>query len=177
MQGRVIPLTGEMSANADKRVPVFGENPRPPDCHSEAIAEESGCVYSLRCLRFFTSFRMTNFDFICKVLSPSAHRKINATPRRGRQCPTLVLHFVRVGNGLDRSVNLYQNPLSVTKFYSTAFTVNVYESGLAYPNGIKYSFAGAGPQLAEPVPRTKPSTETLVVSASGKSSICAALIN
>ena len=30
-----------MSANADKRVPVFGENPRPPDCHSEPLGEES----------------------------------------------------------------------------------------------------------------------------------------
>ena len=44
-------------------VPVFGENPRPPVCHSEATAEESRFVHSiLRCLRFFTSFRMTLYN-------------------------------------------------------------------------------------------------------------------
>ena len=55
--GRVIPLTGEMSANADKRVPVFGENPCPPDCHSEAVAEESR----------FTHFIFVLFEILCFV--------------------------------------------------------------------------------------------------------------
>ena len=41
----MIPLTGEMSANADKRVPAFGENPCPPDCHSEPLGEESRFIH------------------------------------------------------------------------------------------------------------------------------------